>query len=458
MTRLIRNVLPVCALLVLFGAAGRSAALRLTNDDTFFHLRFGAEFQAGWSIRDPGSVTEFGTRDWVPTQWAAQMTMAWLESWGGTAAVAWLSGLGMCTFVLVLYLACRRWATPLVATCVTAVAFIAASQGLSARPQVFSYILITVTVSAWLATSRDGRLRWWLIPLTWAWSSLHGMWTVGVVIGVVAALGIALDRREPGQLRALVVPIASAGSVLLTPVGPGLLREIATIGSRSEYFAEWGPTHFTDLQPLVLSALLALVLLIWFRHGETSWLHGLLLLLAGAWCLYSMRTVPVAAALVAPIAAASIMRIVPAQESARTADKRWAWAGWVVTLVVLALVTPHTLKVGPDLPSWSEDELTSLPDGAVVLNDWEWGGYLMWEHPDLDFVLSGYGDIYTTEELDRNIDLVRVNPEWDDAVESIEPDLAILRTDSPLAYALEQRDDWSVVRSEDGVTVLRPSD
>src|SRR3546814_2900773 len=105
------------------------------------------------------------------------MTMAWVETWGGTAAVAWLSGLGLDTFILVLDLACRRWATPLVATCVTAVAFGAASQGLSARPQVLSYILITVTVSAWLATSRDGRLRWWLIPLTWAWSSLHGVWT-----------------------------------------------------------------------------------------------------------------------------------------------------------------------------------------------------------------------------------------------------------------------------------------
>src|SRR3546814_1525352 len=96
------------------------------------------------------------------------------------------------------------------------------------------------------------------------------MWTVGVDFGVIAAVGIALDRRDPRQLRALVVPITSTGSVLLTPVGPGLMREIATIGSRSEYFAEWGSTQFTDLQPLVLSALLALILLIWFRHGSSE--------------------------------------------------------------------------------------------------------------------------------------------------------------------------------------------
>src|SRR3546814_14347614 len=81
----------------------------------------------------------------------------------------------------------------------------------------------------------------------------------------------------------------------------------------------------------------------------------------------------------------------------------------------------------------------------------------MWKHPDLNFVLSGYGDIYTTEELDRNIDLVRVNPEWDETVDSIDPDLIILRADSPLTYALEQSADWSVIRSADGVTVLRPS-
>ena len=43
-----------------------------------------------------------------------------------------------------------------------------------------------------------------------------------------------------------------------------------------------------------------------------------------------------------------------------------------------------------------------MPAGTVVLNDWGEGGYLMWAYPDLDFVVSGYGDIYTDSEIARN--------------------------------------------------------
>ena len=63
----------------------------LTNSDTYFHLRFGHEFLTGhWSLRHPGSVTSFGTNDWVPTQWLPQVVMAQAEDWFGLPGVAWL--------------------------------------------------------------------------------------------------------------------------------------------------------------------------------------------------------------------------------------------------------------------------------------------------------------------------------------------------------------------------------
>ena len=40
-----------------------------------------------------------------------------------------------------------------------------------------------------------------------------------------------------------------------------------------------------------------------------------------------------------------------------------------------------------------------MPDGTRILNESVFGGYLMWRYPDLDFMFSGYGDIYTTDEL-----------------------------------------------------------
>ena len=65
----------------------------LTNTDTYFHLRFGHEFlDGGWSLCDPGSVSSFGTNDWVPTQWLPQVVMAQIEDWFGLAGVAWFQG------------------------------------------------------------------------------------------------------------------------------------------------------------------------------------------------------------------------------------------------------------------------------------------------------------------------------------------------------------------------------
>ena len=37
-------------------------------------------------------------------------------------------------------------------------------------------------------------MRWWLVPLAWLWAMVHGMWPVGIIIGLVALVGIALDR------------------------------------------------------------------------------------------------------------------------------------------------------------------------------------------------------------------------------------------------------------------------
>ena len=79
--------------LALLIAMGRAVATPLSNTDTYFHLRFGAEFLDGWSLRHPGSVSSFATASWVPTQWLPEVVMARTEQWFGLAGVAWLFGL-----------------------------------------------------------------------------------------------------------------------------------------------------------------------------------------------------------------------------------------------------------------------------------------------------------------------------------------------------------------------------
>ncbi|HRK48425.1 MAG TPA: hypothetical protein PK324_22535, partial [Nocardioides sp.] len=305
----------VTAYVVLVGVAvvlvGK-AAMPLDNLDTYFHLRFGHEFLTGaWSLRDPGSVTRFATADWVPTQWLPQIVMAQLEEWFGLSAVAWLAGLLFLTLALSIYVACRRQAEPLVAAIVVALTLEACTSGMSMRPQQISYILVVVTTAAWLRARETGRVPWWLVPVAWVWTMCHGMWPIGIVIGLVAVAGLGLDREHPRRvlLRMLAVPVLSALVSLLTPVGPGLFEAVLRVSSRAKYFYEWGPPDFTELPKVTLLVLLALAIVPRMRRGKTPWFDLLLIGLAALWAVYSMRTVPVAACLVAPLAAAGVQAV-----------------------------------------------------------------------------------------------------------------------------------------------------
>ena len=455
-TWIIRTVVPNLVLLVLLGIAARQASASLDNDDTFFHLRFGQEFLSGWSISDPGSVTSQASRDWGPTQWAAQIGMASMENLFGLAGVAWLAGLMFTAYVIALYLACRQFASPLTSTLVTVVAFLCSATGLSARPQMVSYLLIVVVTSAWLRTAQDRRLRWWLVPLVWAWATLHGMWPIGIAVGVVAVVGCALDRRSDRRwlLKAAGIPALSAIAACLTPLGPRLYLEILSVGSRSEYFKEWGPTNFTEIAPMLLAALMALVILLGLRQVSFSWTQTLLLLQAGGWAIYSARTVPVAAAMLTPLAAMALQSVQRPAEPLRRREGLFVGGAFLAGLLLLAAMVPGTSTASPADREWVDDALHNLPPETVLLNEWDWGGYLMWKHPQLDLVMHGYGDTFTDEELDRNVDITLLRPEWDEQVESTGATVALLDPDSSLAYELERSAGWAVVREDSQVVLL----
>jgi hypothetical protein len=455
-TWLIRDVVPFLALAALAGVAVRRGLAPLTNDDTFFHLRFGHEFLSEWTPWAPTSVTTLATRDWVPTQWLSQIVMAKTEDIFGMAGVAWLFGLTFLGFVLALWRACRQQATPLAAALVTVVAFVASAQGMSARPQMISYIFVVVVTSAWLRTHADGQIRWWLVPLTWLWAMLHGMWVISVIISLVAVAGLVLDGsldRRRGRLAALV-PLGSLLLAGLTPVGPRMYAEIVGVASRAEYFGEWGPPEYTTIFPMMLAALFATTLLVLLRQGPLSWTNSLLLLQAGGWAVYSARTVPVAAAMIAPLAAAAFQSLMGDMTVAGLKEKRLVLAGGGLALIVMAALAPSLVTYGPKHPDWEEHALGALPPGTVLLNDWQWGGYLMWEHPHLNVVMHGYGDTFTRAELDRNVALTRAESGWLEDLEETGAMVALLEAESDLAYALEQFLGWKAVHADDDVVLL----
>ena len=441
------------ALLVLLVVA--TASSPLTNYDTFFHLRLGQKFSDGWSLTQPGHFNQFGSRHWVPTQWLAEMGMYRFEQWFGLAGVAWLAGTWFLGLTVALLVVCRRQAPPIIATSVAAFAVLACHYGLSARPQVLSYILVTVVVHAWLRTEVDGKPRWWLIPLTWVWAMLHGMWILGIVTSFVAAAAMSLDKSRPARVRwsYLGVPVGMMLAGALTPVGPRLYGAVLLVGSRSDLFTEWKPADYTDPFNAVLALMLAATVGLGLRFGSSSWMRTGLTLLALGWALYSQRTVPIAAVTIAPLLCRQLASHAIPEGRLPRPEKATLTVAAVAALVVLAFTAHNAAEI--DEPAWVPGALGSLPHGTPIIADMGAAGYLAWQYPNVSPLVTGYADMYTDRELRDNRKLMELHPGWDGEIRRLNLQWALVGPKSQIAYALTHFEHWRTVGSAKDVVLLR---
>lgn len=431
------------------------AAHPLTNPDTYFHLRFGEEFLSNWAAWDPGTVSSIGTADWVPTQWLSQVVMALTERAFGLAGVAWLFGTVVLGYAYVVFRACRRTLPNAAATFLVIVTLAASAQGLSARPQIVSYLLVVVTVDAWLRTVDDGRARWWLVPLTWLWVLCHGMWPVGIVIGLVTVAGLALQRRDRGQLLRLVaVPLASALAAAATPVGPQVYGAVLEVGGRSKYFWEWGAPHFDEPAGAAAALMVAGLIGLGLIGPRLRPSYTLLTLLAFGAILYSYRTTPVAAAIAAPLIARLAQPYLPRATQPSRRESVGVVGTAAAASALLAALAAVTVPAAPSVPDWMDAEMRALPPGTAVLNQDVFGGPLMWLYPEVDFLYSGYGDIYPTARLEQRKDLDELQPGWEDTVADLGATIALLPPDTPLGSALEETLGWHIEHEDEEIVLL----
>ena len=291
----------------------------------------------------------------------------------------------------------------------------------------------------------DLRPRWWLVPLTWVWAAVHGMWPIGVLIGLVAVVGIVLDNRSrlrelrPVLLRLLAVPVLSLVVAALTPVGPRLYGAVLMVGGRAKFHAEWAATDFHQRQPALAALLIVLTIVVWLvrRGARPDWVSILLLLMAAGWGAFAVRTVPVAAMMTVPFVAAAIQTLVGRSRSAVRRERTLVAAMTVAAMALLALLAPVMADRPASVPGWVNPALDRLPAGTTVQTTDVMGGYLMWRHPDLNPVIDGYSDAYTTRHLQEQLDLQRLDPGWQTTLRETRVRYALLPTSSRLALCTE---------------------
>jgi hypothetical protein len=430
----------------------------VSDPDAWWHLRTGAYVLSHWRFDGPDPWVPFSSRPFVLTQWLPEVFAQKGFELFGLPAVAWLRCAAMLALITALVWAARQAADAVPAIIAALAGLIGTGGSLSERPQLISFVLLAVTVGAWWKSAGDLKPRWWLVPMTFLWACSHGLWGVGVLVGLAIVAGLALDRRldRGTAMRLLAVPALSVVAAALTPVGPRLLLTPFEVTSNvSQFVQEWQPTDARNLFAALTLGMIALAVLPWIRGtSRRPWWQIALAGTAVVFTLAMSRTVPVGSIIAAPLLASSLQEQRGHAATPLTRRGASAWIGLVTAAAIVA--APMAGAVAQRPSGWPEGlrpQLAALPAKTVVLNDFAAGGWLLWAEPQLTPVIDLRSEIYSTEYLRDYIRTQQARPGWQKLLDRTRPGYALLRANAPLTVALRDELSWKTV-GKDGDYVL----
>jgi len=378
----------------------------------------------------------------------------------GLPAVAWLRCAALLALISALVWAARQAADAVPAIMASLAGLIGTGGSLSERPQLISFVLLAITVGAWWKTAGDLRPRWWLAPLTFLWACSHGLWGIGVLIGVAVVAGLALDRRLDRRtaVRLLAVPALSVAAAALTPVGPRLLLTPFEVSSNAAQFVqEWQPTNVHDLFAAVTLAMIALALLPWIRGTSARpWWQIALAGTAVVCTLAMFRTIPLGSIIATPLLAAALQeqRRHPATPPTRRGTS--VWIGLVAAAAIVAVPIAGAVAQRPsDWPEGLRPQLAAIPARTVVLNDFAAGGWLLWAEPQLTPVIDLRSEIYSMDYIRAYRRTEEVRAGWQKFLGRTKPTYALLKAKAPLAAALQEQLRWTTVGKDADYVLLK---
>ena len=444
---------------LLLVALARHAAAGISDPDTLWHILAGDHLWATQQLAGPDPLSRFTVEPWVLNQWLPELGMALADHLGGLAAVTWVTHAARVAVALMIFVSCRGVAGPLAASVVAGAAVLGTADSLSPRPQLVGFVLLALVVHAWLRTSEDGRVRWWLVGVMWLWACSHGTWVAGVSVGGATVLGLALDRRlTRGQLLRLAgVVVVGAAVTAATPLGLRLYESFSTVRAVSPYIAEWQLPTLSSPSVLVTLGLALAVPLLWAaRRRRPDWTHLMLWVVGVAWAASSMRTVAIGAIILAPLAAQALDRALGRPRRAALGPE-WLVVGAAaaLSLGVAAFLAVGAPRGPQHVPTAFDGTLSALAPGTVVWNSDTLGGWLMWSHPQLAHTADTRAELYGPAKARDHLTVVAGAPGWESRFDALRPEAVVVDEGAGLVGKLQQRG-WREVGRDAGYVLLTP--
>jgi hypothetical protein len=444
---------------------------RFDDPDMWWHLKMG---QIIWTTHSIPTTDLFSYTTnhhaWIPHEWLSQVLIYGAYRWSGYSGLM----LWLCFFTAALLIAgyalCSLYSgNAKVGFAGAMVIWLFSTSGVAVRPQVIGYLFLVVELLVvHLGRRRNPRWFFCLPPLFALWVNCHGSFFFGFAIAGIFLLCSFFDFRSgslvssrwaPRQRQMLALSlILSAGALFLNPIGAQqILYPLNTLLHQPlglSQVQEWQPLQLSNARgAAMLGVLLCIFLLVIVRRSELFW-DELLMLALGTWLAAShQRMVFVFGILAAPI----LSRLLST-----------AWDNYDAQTdrpLPNALLIAASLAVAfwgfPNRQSLSRQVEQGSPVNAVafinahhlsgrMLNDYVYGGYLIWAAPEHPVFVDGRADVFEwTGVLDEFLKWAALQSDPDALLKKYRVDFCLLAQQSPMVRVLPLLGKWKVIYSDD---------
>jgi len=450
---------------------------RFSDLDLWWHLKTG---EVIWNTHSIPRTDLFSWttehHEWIPHEWLAELTMYAAYYFGSyTGLMVWFAVTTALLLVLQ-YLLCSLYSgNPKVALIGGLIAWLFATSGFSIRPQMIGYVLLTCELLI-LYLGRVYGGRWFLLlpPLFAVWVNCHGSFSIGIVIIALTLLtsfaefsagsleATRWDRHLRNQLA--VAAALSVAALFLNPVGirqvtyplDVMFKQHVNVANVSE----WQPPDPNDPRTVVLFGCAALLfVMVLFRRATLRFDELVLFVLGFAMAVRHFRMFFVFGVLAAPILSRLLANEWEGYDPAR--DRR------LPNAVMLAVAFGVVIAAFPTRSELEAQVRQSNPVGAVefvrrsgqtgrMLNDYGFGGYLIWALPEHEVFVDGRTDVFEWTGVLSDYGrwaLLQQDPQV--LLNKYHIDFCFLSKEAPMTHVLPYVPGWRMVYNDEQAAIFR---
>ena len=444
---------------------------RFDDPDLWWHLKMGQTIWTTHSIptHDLFSYTA-NQQTLVPQEWLAQLNIFCAYQLGGySGLMLWLCLLSSALVVAGYIHCCIYSGNAKVAFVGAMVIWFFGTIGFEIRPQMFSYILLVAELLL-ICAGRTQNPRWFAgLPLVFLiWINSHASFVLGIAVAGAFLfssffefeLGTLKSHRWNPQHRRVFIwsLLLSAIALLINPAGlKQIFYPFDTLMNMKLLMAnveEWAPLNMTEARGIGLLAVLSCIVLLLAARKADIYLDELILLAAGTWMAVGhIRMLVIFGILVAPTLSRQLANVWEKYEPEKDRILPNAvFIGLSLIAIVLAFPSRQNLmqQVEARSPVKALDYIRTHQLSGLMLNDYTYGGYLIWAAPEYPVMIDGRTDIYewsgfleqyarwATSQEDPNLLLKKYNVNF-----------CLLSAQSQMINIMPLLPDWKLVYSDD---------